>query len=162
MRNIIFAILLLFSFSLVGCKKDNRPPLVRANELLRKNHLPEMYEIDSVFGYEDVYDHKLSASRFSYIRDSLRMISRERELTEEEKELMGEFNSNSDIFLRTSKELLLEHLKKGDKEEFIGYECAMLDTASATSPGGVTIYSFDKDFKKVQVTKKLDLVEDYY
>lgn len=163
MRNLIFATLLLFSFTLVGCKKkDNRPPLVRANELLRKNHLPEMYEIDSVFGFEDVYDHKLSVIRFSYIRDSLRKISRKRELTEEEKELMEEFNSNSDIFLRTSQELLREHLRKGDKEEFIGYECVMFDTASATSPGGVTIYSFDKDFKKVQVTKELEFVEDYY
>lgn len=162
MRKLIFAILLLFSFTLVGCKKDNRPPLVRANELLRKNHLPEMYEIDSVFGFEDVYDHKLSVIRFSYIRDSLRKISRKRELTEEEKELMEEFNSNSDIFLRTSQELLREHLRKGDKEEFIGYECVMFDTASATSPGGVTIYSFDKDFKKVQVAKELEFVEDYY
>ena len=163
MRNLIFATLLLFSFTLVGCKKkDNRPPLVRANELLRKNHLPETYEIDSVFEFEDVYDHKLSVIRFSYIRDSLRKISRKRQLTEEEKELMEEFNSNSDIFLRTSQELLREHLRKGDKEEFIGYECVMFDTASATSPGGVTIYSFDKDFKKVQVTKELEFVEDYY
>lgn len=163
MRTLIFAILLLFSFILVGCKKkDNRPPLVRANELLRKNHLPEVSKIDSVFGYEDVYDHKLSVIRFSYIRDSLRKISRKRELTEEEKELMEEFNSNSDLFLRTSQELLREHLRKGDKEKFIGYECVMFDTASATSPGGVTIYSFDKDFKKVQVTKELEFVEDYY
>lgn len=162
MRTLIFAILLLFSFSLVGCKKDNRPPLVRANELLRKNHLPEMDEIDSIFGYEDVYDNNLSVNRFSYIRDSLRMISRKRELTEEEKELMEEFNSNSEIFLSTSQKRLREHLRKGDKEEFIGYECVMTDTASATSPGGMTIYSIDKDFKKVRVTKKLVFVEDYY
>lgn len=163
MKQIIFSILAsLFLLSFVGCKKDNRPPLVRANEPLRKNHLPEMYEIDSVFGFEDVYDHKLSVIRFSYIRDSLRKISRKRELTEEEKELMEEFNSNSDLFLRTSQELLREHLRKGDKEKFIGYECVMFDTASATSPGGVTIYSFDKDFKKVQVTKELEFVEDYY
>ena len=50
MRTLIFAILLLFSFTLVGCKKDNRPPLVRANELLRKEHLPEVSRIDSVSG----------------------------------------------------------------------------------------------------------------
>lgn len=162
MRTLIFAFLLLLSCVLIGCKqKDNRQPLVRANELLRKNHLPEMDEIDSIFGYEDVYDHKLDVNRFSYIRDSLRMISRKRELTEEEKELMEEFNSNSDIFLSTAQELLREHLRKGDKEEFIGYECVMTDTASATSPGGMTIYSIDKDFKKVQVTKKLFLSEDY-
>lgn len=161
MRTLIFAILLLFSFSLVGCKKDKRPPLVRANELLRKNHLQEMDEIDSIFGYEDVYDNNLSVNRFSYIRDSLRMISRKRELTEEEKELMEEFNSNSEIFLSTSQKRLREHLRKGDKEEFIGYECVMTDTASATSPGGMTIYSIDKDFKKVRVTKKLFLSEDY-
>lgn len=162
MRTLIFATLLLFSFTLVGCKnKDNRPPLVRANELLRKNHLPEMDEIDSIFGYEDVYDHKLSVNRFSYFRDSLRMISRKRELTEEEKEQMKESNSDSEIFLSTSQELLREHLRKGDKEEFIGYECVMTDTASATSPGGMTIYSIDKDFKKVQVTKTLFLSEDY-
>lgn len=161
MKNLIFVSLLLFSFSLVGCKKDNRPPLVRANELLRKNHLPEMDEIDSIFGYEDVYDNNLSVNRFSYIRDSLRMISRKRELTEEEKELMEEFNSNSEIFLSTSQKRLREHLRKGDKEEFIGYECVMTDTASATSPGGMTIYSIDKDFKKVQVTKTLFLSEDY-
>lgn len=162
MRTIIFASFLLLSCTLIGCKqKDNRPPLVRANELLRKNHLPEVPRIDSVFGYEDVYDEQLSASRFSYIRDSLRMISRERELTEKEKKLMEEFNSNSDIFLGTSQKLLLEHKKNGDKEEFIGYECVMTDTASATSPGGMTIYSIDKDFKKVRVTKKLFLSEDY-
>ncbi len=162
MKQIIFPILAsLFILSFVGCKKDNRPPLVRANELLRKNHLPEMDEIDSIFGYEDVYDHKLSVNRFLYFRDSLRMISRERELTEEEKEQMKESNSDSEIFLSTSQELLREHLRKGDKEEFIGYECVMTDTASATSPGGMTIYSIDKDFKKVQVTKKLFLSEDY-
>jgi hypothetical protein len=120
-----------------------------------------MDEIDSIFGYEDVYDNNLSVNRFSYIRDSLRMISRKRELTEEEKELMDEFNSNSEIFLSTSQKRLREHLRKGDKEEFIGYECVMTDTASATSPGGMTIYSIDKDFKKVRVTKKLFLSEDY-
>ncbi len=161
MKNLIFVSLLLLSCALVGCKKDNRPPLVRANELLRKNHLQEMDEIDSIFGYEDVYDNNLSVNRFSYIRDSLRMISRKRELTEEEKELMDEFNSNSEIFLSTSQKRLREHLRKGDKEEFIGYECVMTDTASATSPGGMTIYSIDKDFKKVRVTKKLFLSEDY-
>ena len=107
MKQIIFPILAsLFILSFVGCKKDNRPPLVRANELLRKNHLPEMDEIDSIFGYEDVYDHKLSVNRFLYFRDSLRMISRERELTEEEKEQMKESNSDSEIFLSTSQELL--------------------------------------------------------
>ena len=161
MKNLIFVSLLLLSCVLIGCKqKDNRPPLVRANELLRKNHLQEMDEIDSIFGYEDVYDNNLSVNRFSYIRDSLRMISRKRELTEEEKELMDEFNSNSEIFLSTSQKRLREHLRKGDKEEFIGYECVMTDTASATSPGGMTIYSIDKDFKKVRVTKKLCLSEE--
>ena len=159
MKQIIFPILAsLFILSFVGCKKDNRPPLVRANELLRKNHLPEVPRIDSVFGYEDVYDEQLSASRFSYIRDSLRMISRERELTEEEKKLMEEFNSNSDIFLGTSQKLLLEHKKNGDKEEFIGYGCLMADSTSDLS----TYYFIDKDFKEVQVTKKLFFAEDYY
>lgn len=70
MRTLIFAILLLFSFSLVGCKKDNRPPLVRANELLRKNHLPEWTAIDSTFGYEDAYNSMLIGDRLAYHRES--------------------------------------------------------------------------------------------
>ena len=72
MRTLIFAILLLFSFILVGCKKkDNRPPLVRANELLRKNHLPEVSKIDSVFGYEDERDATNMADVAAFLRDSL-------------------------------------------------------------------------------------------
>lgn len=162
MKQIIFPILAsLFLLSFVGCKKDNRPPLVRANELLRKNHLPEMYEIDSVFGFENVRESLRFSYRLAYLRDSFRLISKQRELTEKEKQRMKECDFDSRAFYEQAEIHFREHLRKGDKEEFIGYECAMLDTASATSPGGITIYSFDKDFKKVQVTKKLDFVEDY-
>ena len=122
MRNIIFAILLLFSFTLVGCKKeDNRPPLVRANELLRKNHLPEWPGIDSIYGYEDAYNSMLIGDRLAYGRDSLRKISYQRELTAKEKQEMRDYDFDSHVFLQGAESKLLEHQKNGDKEELIGY-----------------------------------------
>lgn len=159
MRNLIFASLLLLSCTLIGCKqKDNRPPLVRANELLRKNHLPEVPRIDSVFGYEDAYDNMLIGDGLAYYRDSLRKISYQRELTAKEKQEMRDFDFDSHVFLQGAESKLLEHKKNGDKEVFIGYGCLMADSTSDLS----TYYFIDKDFKKVQVTKKLVFVEDYY
>lgn len=158
MRNLIFAILLLFSFTLVGCKKDNRPPLVRANELLRKNHLPEWTAIDSTYGYEDAYNSMLRGDSLAYHRDSLRKISYQRELTAKERQEVKDFDLYSSAFLEQAKIQRLEHKKNGDKEVFIGYGCLMADSTSDLS----TYYFIDKDFKKVQVTKKLVFVEDYY
>ena len=158
MRNLIFAILLLFSFSLVGCKKDNRPPLVRANELLRKNHLPEWTAIDSTYGYEDAYNSMLRGDSLAYHRDSLRKISYQRELTAKERQEVKDFDLYSSAFLEQAEIQRLEHKKNGDKEVFIGYGCLMADSTSDLS----TYYFIDKDFKKVQVTKKLVFVEDYY
>ena len=100
MRTLIFAILLLFSFTLIGCKKDNRPPLVRANELLRKNHLPEWSAIDSTYGYEDAYNSMLRGDSWAYHRDSLRKISYQRELTAKERQEMKDFDLYSSAFLK--------------------------------------------------------------
>lgn len=159
MKNLIFVSLLLLSCVLIGCKqKDNRPPLVRANELLRKNHLPEWTAIDSTFGYEDAYNSMLIGDRLAYHRDSLRKISYQRELTAKEKQEMRDCDFDSHVFLQGAERKLLEHKKNGDKEEFIGYGCLMADSTSDLS----TFYFIDKDFKEVQVTKKLVFVEDYY
>lgn len=159
MRTLIFATLLLFSCTLIGCKKDNRPPLVRANELLRKNHLPEMDEIDSVFGYEDAYNSMLIGDRLAYGRDSLRKISYQRELTAKEKQEMRDYDFDSHVFLQGAESKLLEHQKNGDKEELIGYGCLMGEDSTSDLS---TFYFIDKDFKEIQVTKKLVFVEDYY
>ena len=159
MRTLIFAILLLFSFTLIGCKKDNRPPLVRANELLRKNHLPEWSSIDSIYGYEDVYNSMLRGDSWAYLRDSFRKISYQRELTAREKQEMDDFDLYSSAFLKQEEIQRLEHKKNGDKEEFIGYGSDLM--ADSTSDL-MTFYFIDKDFKKVQVAKKLVFVEDYY
>nr|DAR89731.1 MAG TPA: hypothetical protein [Caudoviricetes sp.] len=159
MRTLIFATLLLFSFTLVGCKKkDNRPALVRANELLRKNHLPEWSSIDSIYGYEDVYNSMLRGDSWAYLRDSFRKISYQRELTAREKQEMDDFALYSSAFLKQEEIQRLEHKENGDKEEFIGYGCLMADSTSDL----MTFYFIDKDFKKVQVKKKLVFVEDYY
>lgn len=160
MRNLIFATLLLFSFTLVGCKKkDNRPPLVRANELLRKNHLPEWPGIDSIYGYEDAYNSMLIGDRLAYGRDSLRKISYQRELTAKEKQEMRDYDFDSHVFLQGAESKLLEHQKNGDKEELIGYGCLMGEDSTSDLS---TFYFIDKDFKEIQVTKKLVFVEDYY
>ena len=159
MKQIIFPILAsLFLLSFVGCKKDNRPPLVRANELLRKNHLPEWTAIDSTFGYEDAYNSMLRGDSLAYHRDSLRKISYQRELTAKERQEVKDFDLYSSAFLEQAEIQRLEHKKNGDKEVFIGYGCLMADSTSDLS----TYYFIDKDFKKVQVTKKLVFVEDYY
>lgn len=158
MRNLIFVSLLLLSCVLIGCKqKDNRPPLVRANELLRKEHLPEWPGIDSTFGYEDAYKSMLIGDWLAYRRDSLRKISYQRELTAKEKQEMRDYDFDSHAFLQQAETQLLEHKKNGDKEVFIGYGCLMADSTSDLS----TYYFIDKDFKEVQVTKKLFFVEDY-
>lgn len=159
MKNLIFVSLLLLSCVLIGCKqKDNRPPLVRANELLRKEHLPEVSRIDSVLGYEDAYNSMLSGDRMAYHRDSLRKISYQRELTAKERQEMKDLDFDSHAFLQQAETQLLEHKKNGDKEVFIGYGCLMADSTSDLS----TYYFIDKDFKEVQVTKRLFFVEDYY
>ena len=123
MRTLIFAILLLFSFILVGCKKkDNRPPLVRANELLRKNHLPEVSKIDSVFGYEDERDAANMADVAAFLRDSLLRISYQRELTQDENQELEEWTAISNGLQKQARKFLDEHIRNNDKEEFIGYD----------------------------------------
>lgn len=160
MKQIIFPILAsLFLLSFVGCKKDNRPPLVRANELLRKNHLPEWPGIDSIYGYEDAYNSMLIGDRLAYGRDSLRKISYQRELTAKEKQEMRDYDFDSHVFLQGAESKLLEHKKNGDKEELIGYGCLMGEDSTSDLS---TFYFIDKDFKEIQVTKKLVFVEDYY
>lgn len=162
MRTLIFATLLLFSFTLVGCKKkDNRPPLVRANELLRKNHLPEWSSIDSLYGYEDANNSMLRGISLAYIRDSLRKISYQRELTAREKKEMKDFDLYSSAFFEQSESQRLEHKKNGDKEEFIGYGSDLMSDSDSTSDL-TTSYFIDKDFKKVQIMKTLYFDEDFY
>ena len=151
MRTLIFAILLLFSFSLVGCKqKDNRPPLVRANELLRKEHLPEVSRIDSVFGYEDERDATNMADVAAFIRDSLLRISYQRELTQDEGQELEEWTAISNDLQKQARKYLDEHIRNNDKEEFIGYDFLVIDSAANLK----TLYFIDKDFTKVEYAKK--------
>jgi lipoprotein len=152
MRNLIFAILLLFSFTLVGCKKDkkdNRPPLVRANELLRKNHLPEVSKIDSVFGYEDERDATNMADVAAFLRDSLLRISYQRELTQDEGQELKEWTAISNGLQEQARKHLDEHIRNNDKEEFIGYDFLVIDSAANLK----TLYFIDKDFTKVEYAK---------
>lgn len=150
MRTLIFAILLLFSFSLVGCKKDNRPPLVRANELLRKEHLPEVSRIDSVFGYEDERDAINMADVAAFIRDSLLRISYQRELSSDEKQELNEWTGISSGLQKQARKIQDEHFLNNDKEEFIGYNFLIIDSAANLK----TLYFIDKDFTKVEFAKK--------
>ena len=150
MRNIIFAILLLFSFSLVGCKKDNRPPLVRVNELLRKKHLPEALFIDSLFGYADVEKSIRWGEKTSYLRDNLLILSRQRELTTKEKDELRDWTSISLSMFKQAEKELKEHEKNGDKPEFLGYQYSESDSMSAET----TYYFIDKDFEEVEMSKK--------
>lgn len=150
MRNLIFAILLLFSFSLVGCKKDNRPPLVRANELLRKKHLPEVQFVDSLVGYADVEELIRGGEKTSYWRDELILLSRQRELTAEEKDELRDWTSVSLSMFKQAEKELKEHEKKGDKPEFLGYQYSESDSITTET----SYYFIDKDFKHVDVTKK--------
>ena len=151
MRTLTFAILLLFSFTLVGCKKkDNRPPLVRANELLRKNHLPEALFIDSLFGYEDVEKSIRWGEKTSYLRDKLLILSRQRELTTKEKDELRDWTSVSLSMFKQAEKELKEHKKNGDKPEFLGYQYSESDSMSAET----TYYFIDKDFEDVEISKK--------
>jgi lipoprotein len=150
MRTLIFAILLLFSFTLVGCKKDNRPPLVRANELLRKEHLPEVSRIDSVLGYEDERDATNMADVAAFIRDSLLRISYQRELSSDEKQELNEWTGISSGLQKQARKIQDEHFRNNDKEEFIGYNFLVIDSAANLK----TLYFIDKDFTKVEFAKK--------
>lgn len=150
MRTLIFASLLLLSCALVGCKKDHRPPLVRVNELLRKKHLPEVQFVDSLVGYADVEELIRGGEKTSYWRDELILLSRQRELTAEEKDELRDWTSVSlSMFKRAEKELK-EHEKKGDKPEFLGYQYSESDSMSAET----TYYFIDKDFEEVEISKK--------
>lgn len=151
MRTLIFATLLLFSFTLIGCKKkDNRPPLVRANELLRKNHLPEALFIDSLFGYADVEESIRGGEKTSYWRDELIILSRQRELTTKEKDELRSWTSVSLSMFKQAEKELKEHEKNGDKPEFLGYQYSESDSMSAKT----TYYFIDKDFEDVEIIKK--------
>jgi lipoprotein len=150
MRTLTFAILLLFSFSLVGCKKDNRPPLVRVNELLRKKHLPEVQFVDSLVGYADVEELIRGGEKTSYWRDELILLSRQRELTAEEKDELRDWTSVSLSMFKQAEKELKEHEKKGDKPEFLGYQYSESDSMSAET----TYYFIDKDFEEVEISKK--------
>lgn len=150
MRTLTFAILLLFSFTLVGCKKDNRPPLVRANELLRKKHLPEALFIDSLFGYADVEESIRWGEKTSHLRDKLLILSRQRELTTKEKDELRDWTSISLSMFKQAEKELKEHEKNGDKPEFLGYQYSESDSMSAET----TYYFIDKDFEEVEMSKK--------
>jgi len=148
MRTLIFASLLLLSF--VGCKKDNRPPLVRVNELLRKKHLPEALFVDSLFGYEDVEKSIRWGEKTSYLRDKLLILSRQRELTTKEKDELRDWTSVSLSMFKQAEKELKEHKKNGDKPEFLGYQYSESDSMSAET----TYYFIDKDFEDVEISKK--------
>lgn len=150
MRTLIFASLLLLSFTLVGCKKDNRPPLVRVNELLRKKHLPEALFIDSLFGYADVEKSIRWGEKTSYLRDNLLILSRQRELTTKEKDELRSWTSISLSMFKQAEKELKEHEKNGDKPEFLGYQYSESDSMSAET----TYYFIDKDFEEVEMSKK--------
>lgn len=151
MRTLIFASLLLLSFTLIGCKKkDNRPPLVRANELLRKNHLPEALFIDSLFGYADVEESIRWGEKTSHLRDKLLILSRQRELTTKEKDELRDWTSISLSMFKQAEKELKEHEKNGDKPEFLGYQYSESDSMSAET----TYYFIDKDFEEVEMSKK--------
>lgn len=151
MRNLLFVSLLFLSCVLIGCKqKDNRPPLVRANELLRKNHLPEVSRIDSVFGYEDERDATNMADVAAFIRDSLLRISYQRELTQDEGQELEEWTAISNDLQKQARKYLDEHIRNNDKEEFIGYDFLVIDSAANLK----TLYFIDKDFTKVEYAKK--------
>lgn len=151
MKNLIFVSLLLLSCVLIGCKqKDNRPPLVRANELLRKEHLPEVSRIDSVFGYEDERDATNMADVAAFIRDSLLRISYQRELTQDEGQELEEWTAISNDLQKQARKYLDEHIRNNDKEEFIGYDFLVIDSAANLK----TLYFIDKDFAKVEYAKK--------
>lgn len=151
MKNLIFVSLLLLSCVLIGCKqKDNRPPLVRANELLRKEHLPEVSRIDSVFGYEDERDATNMADVAAFIRDSLLRISYQRELTQDEGQELEEWTAISNDLQKQARKYLDEHIRNNDKEEFIGYDFLVIDSAANLK----TLYFIDKDFTKVEYAKK--------
>ena len=148
MRTLIFASLLLLSF--VGCKKDNRPPLVRVNELLRKKHLPEALFIDSLFGYADVEKSIRWGEKTSYLRDKLLILSRQRELATKEKDELRDWTSISLSMFKQAEKELKEHEKNGDKPEFLGYQYSESDSMSAET----TYYFIDKDFEEVEMSKK--------
>ena len=150
MRTLIFASLLLLSCALVGCKKDNRPPLVRVNELLRKKHLPEVQFVDSLVGYADVEELIRGGEKTSYWRDELILLSRQRELTAEEKDELRDWTSVSLSMFKQAEKELKEHEKKGDKPEFLGYQDSESDSMSAET----TYYFIDKDFEEVEISKK--------
>ena len=150
MRTLIFASLLLLSCALVGCKKDNRPPLVRVNELLRKKHLPEVQFVDSLVGYADVEELIRGGEKTSYWRDELILLSRQRELTAEEKDEVRDWTSVSLSMFKQAEKELKEHEKKGDKPEFLGYQYSESDSMSAET----TYYFIDKDFEEVEISKK--------
>jgi lipoprotein len=151
MKQIIFSILAsLFLLSFVGCKKDNRPPLVRVNELLRKKHLPEALFIDSLFGYADVEKSIRWGEKTSYLRDKLLILSRQRELTTKEKDELRDWTSISLSMFKQAKKELKEHEKNGDKPEFLGYQYSESDSMSAET----TYYFIDKDFEEVEMSKK--------
>lgn len=151
MKQIIFSVLAsLFLLSLVGCKKDNRPPLVRVNELLRKKHLPEALFIDSLFGYADVEESIRGGEKTSYWRDELIVLSRQRELTTKEKDELRSWTSVSLSMFKQAEKELKEHEKNGDKPEFLGYQYSESDSMSAKT----TYYFIDKDFEDVEIIKK--------
>lgn len=151
MKNLIFVSLLLLSCVLVGCRqKDNRPPLVRANELLRKEHLPEVSRIDSVFGYEDERDATNMADVAAFIRDSLLRVSYQRELTQDEGQELEEWTAISNDLQKQARKYLDEHIRNNDKEEFIGYDFLVIDSAANLK----TLYFIDKDFTEVEFAKK--------
>ena len=151
MKQIIFSILAsLFLLSFVGCKKDNRPPLDRVNELLRKKHLPEALFIDSLFGYEDVEKSIRWGEKTSYLRDKLLILSRQRELTTKEKDELRDWTSVSLSMFKQAEKELKEHKKNGDKPEFLGYQYSESDSMSAET----TYYFIDKDFEDVEISKK--------
>jgi hypothetical protein len=112
--------------------------------------LPEVSRIDSVFGYEDERDATNMADVAAFIRDSLLRISYQRELTQDEGQELEEWTAISNDLQKQARKYLDEHIRNNDKEEFIGYDFLVIDSAANLK----TLYFIDKDFTKVEYAKK--------
>ena len=146
MKKLLLSIV-LFTFLFSSCYVDKRPPVDKANELLKQRNLMNTQQIDSVFDYKDSHSCLMAAYNLQWEADSILLFHQDNKtlLSEaERKEALELGQLVYNLKIRAAKNTLKQELADEEKE-FVGFSVCMADSLTGSI---MTIY-FNKDVTKI-------------
>lgn len=152
-KKTITGIIMVFCvFLSASCSQGRQSAIEKANTLLSQKALPEVQSLDSLTGYEDVYNTSFNADKLLNTVDSIlaHQKKEKRLLTEEEKRRCLDFvNDAYQLRLKAARNEL-KHRLAHDPEVFVGYKVVIKNSDMGSN---ITIY-FDKDIKRLAIESK--------